>query len=144
MKYGIKLYTHSQTSTVAPLKFGNGKLFHPTHYWTCDYISMLGLKLNHISKRGHRKLLDLNKSSRNIHITQLTLNMLNCFKNDKKVYSHFLSYLGFWSTEEDQIHNGGILPVADATPTILCLLITWRLKEPGHQQALYWPNKPEY
>ena len=27
--------------------------FHPTLYNGCDYISMLGLKLNHISKRGY-------------------------------------------------------------------------------------------
>ena len=26
---------------------------HPTLYWACDYLSMLGLKLNHVSKRGH-------------------------------------------------------------------------------------------
>ena len=28
--------------------------------------------------------------------------------------------------------------------TIPCLLMPWRLKEPGHQQAWYWSNKPEY
>ena len=26
--------------------------FHPTLYWACDYLSMLGLKVNHVSKRG--------------------------------------------------------------------------------------------
>ena len=31
---------------------GMNKWFHPTFYWACDYLSMLGLKLNHISKRG--------------------------------------------------------------------------------------------
>ena len=25
-----------------------------------------------------------------------------------------------------------------------CMLMAWRLKEPGHQLAWYWPNKPEY
>ena len=29
------------------------RLFHPTHYWSYDYLAMLGLKLNHIGKRGH-------------------------------------------------------------------------------------------
>ena len=33
---------------------GMDKLFHPTHYNGCDYLSMLGLKLNHVRKRGHR------------------------------------------------------------------------------------------
>ena len=33
---------------------GIDKLFHPTLYWACDYLSMSGLKLNHVSKRGPR------------------------------------------------------------------------------------------
>ena len=33
---------------------GMDKYFHPTHYNGCNYLSMLGLKLNHVSKRGHR------------------------------------------------------------------------------------------
>ena len=32
---------------------GIDKKFHLTLYWACDYLSMLGLKLNHVSKRGH-------------------------------------------------------------------------------------------
>ena len=32
---------------------GMDKLFHPTHYNGCNYLSMLGLKLIHVSKRGH-------------------------------------------------------------------------------------------
>ena len=32
---------------------GMDKLFHPTLFWACNYLSMLGLKLNHVSKRGH-------------------------------------------------------------------------------------------
>ena len=30
------------------------KYFHTTLYWACDYLSMLGLKVIHISKSGHR------------------------------------------------------------------------------------------
>ena len=33
---------------------GMDKWFHPILYWTCDYLSMLGLKLNHVSKRGYK------------------------------------------------------------------------------------------
>ena len=36
---GMKLLTHSQTSTVQPLEFGNDY----------DYLAMLGLKLIHVS-----------------------------------------------------------------------------------------------
>ena len=32
---------------------GMDKQFHPILYNGCDYISMLGLKLNHVSKRGY-------------------------------------------------------------------------------------------
>ena len=33
---------------------GMDKLFHHIHYNGCNYLSMLRLKLNHVSKRGHR------------------------------------------------------------------------------------------
>ena len=33
---------------------GMDKLFHPTLYWAYNYLSMLGLKLTHVSKRGPR------------------------------------------------------------------------------------------
>ena len=36
---------------------GMDKIFYPTLYWACNYLSMLGLKLNHVSKRGHRGVL---------------------------------------------------------------------------------------
>ena len=52
--YGIKLLVHSHTSMVRPLKFGNGQVITPTLYYTRDYLSMLGLKLNHVCKRGPR------------------------------------------------------------------------------------------
>ena len=29
------------------------KKFHPTYYKGCNYLSVLGLKLNHVSKSGH-------------------------------------------------------------------------------------------
>ena len=31
---------------------GKDKWFHPTHYIGCNYLSMLGFKLNHVRKRG--------------------------------------------------------------------------------------------
>ena len=34
---------------------GMDKLFHPTLYNGCDYLSMLGLRLNHVGKSGPRK-----------------------------------------------------------------------------------------
>ena len=60
------------------------------------------------------------------------------------MYWHFVSYLGFCSTEEDQIHIGATIHIAYPILPIPCLLIPWRLKELGHQQAWSWPNKQEY
>ena len=38
--------------------------FSPTHYWACDYLSVLGLKLNHDSKRWHSNRQLTNKGLR--------------------------------------------------------------------------------
>ena len=54
MNCGMTLLIHSQT---APLKFGNGWAIWSHIYWACDYLSMLGLKLDHVSKRGPCVLL---------------------------------------------------------------------------------------
>ena len=51
------------------------------------------------------------------------------------MYAHFVSYLGFCLTEEDQIHNGTTLHVANPILLIPCLLMLWWLKEPGHQHS---------
>ena len=51
---GMKLLIHSETSTVEPLKLGMNKKFQSTRSTECDYLSMLELKLDHISKRGCR------------------------------------------------------------------------------------------
>ena len=46
------LHTVSTPLRLHRWSFGIVKLFHPTHYNGCDYLPMLGLKLNHVSKRG--------------------------------------------------------------------------------------------
>ena len=44
------------------------KWHHITFYWTCNYVSMLGLKLIYVSKRGHRS--DFKSTRCNWHLTQ--------------------------------------------------------------------------
>ena len=51
IKCGMKLLIHSQTSTVQPLKFGNGQLISHHTLRACDCLSMLGSKSNHVVKR---------------------------------------------------------------------------------------------
>ena len=43
----------------APLKFGMDKLFQPILYWAREYLSMLRLKLIHVSKRIYWVLPDV-------------------------------------------------------------------------------------
>ena len=53
-----QLLTHIKTSTVQPVKFWEWVIFYITFYWTCDYLSMLGLKLIHTSERGPWEQMD--------------------------------------------------------------------------------------
>ena len=49
----MKLLILSRTTMVEPLDFGNVYVIYLTPNWAYDYLSMLGLKLNRVSKRGH-------------------------------------------------------------------------------------------
>ena len=53
-------------------------------------------------------------------------------------------YLGFGLTRVDEINSGTTIRVVGRTQPIPCRLMLWWLYEPEHQQALYWPPKPEY
>ena len=44
----------------------------------------------------------------------------------------------------DEINSGTTIHVVCPTQLIPFLLILWWLQEPEHQQAWYWPPKPEY
>ena len=56
IKRGMKSLIRSQTSTVAPLKFGKKdiKLFHSTLYKGYNHVSVPELKLNRVNQRGSR------------------------------------------------------------------------------------------
>ena len=54
INFGVKLLIHSQTSMAVPLQFGDYLVISSHILLICDYLSMLGLKLIHFSKRGHR------------------------------------------------------------------------------------------
>ena len=65
----MKLVIHSQTTTLPSLKFENGNIIHPTLYDGCIYLSMPGLKLIHVSKRGPSYLQNVPhpRANRNEH-----------------------------------------------------------------------------
>ena len=50
----ISNYIHYTVWDEITYSFPNFNGAHTTLYQECDYLSMLGLKLNHVSKRGHR------------------------------------------------------------------------------------------
>ena len=50
IKCGLKLLIHSQTSTIAPLKFGNGKVISSHTLLGMWLFIRVRIKLNHISK----------------------------------------------------------------------------------------------
>ena len=50
VKSWMKLLIHSHTPRCNGWSLGIDKYFHPTFHNRCDYLSMLGLKLNHVCK----------------------------------------------------------------------------------------------
>ena len=78
------------------------------------------------------------------NVNFLTLNMLIYLKIIKDIYSNFMSYLWFFSTEEDQIHIRSTLQGVFSVLSIPCLLMAWWLRELWHQQVWFWPRKLEY
>ena len=81
----MKLRIHSQTSTVAPFKYWNGQVISPHTYNGCNYLSMLGLKLIHVSKRGY--LYTVNIYHQPVNTALFTL-----------VICHSNIYRGFYGT----------------------------------------------
>ena len=76
-----------------------------------------------------------------------TLNTLNYLKNYKRCSHISYHIFNFFSTEEVLSPNPQWSNLTCCIYPILSipwLLIPWRLTEPGHQQAWFWPNKLEY
>ena len=69
------------------------------------------------------------------------VNMLNCFKDYQRCIYISYGMLDFVQQKKTKFRT---LHVAYPILSISCLLMPWWLKSPGHQQALYWLNKPEY
>ena len=79
----MKLLIKSQTSTVQPLKFGNGNVISPHYYRVCNDLAMQRLKLIYVSKRGPR---DQKHTDSNIirmrHFVLLTIHLGEEFRFD--------------------------------------------------------------
>ena len=70
--FGVKLLIHFQTSTVQPLKFGNGQVTSShtlLHMWLLMHA---GIKWNHVSKNGPRSLTHWGRAT-HICVGKLTI-----------------------------------------------------------------------
>ena len=67
------IFIHSQTSSAPTLKIK----FQPTHYWTCDYLSMPVLKLAMLVKGAPGVILSPVKRHDYLHLTQVAA-FTNC------------------------------------------------------------------
>ena len=73
IKYGMKLLTHSQTSTVQPLKFGNGEVFL-SHTLPCMWwLIHVGIKVKPYYQKGPLGYRVLNRMPR--HFTKNSHNV---------------------------------------------------------------------
>ena len=78
-------------------------------------------------------------------IELLTLDMLNCFKDYEDTFSfQIISRNHLGSCRWNTCHPKARLQPASLFQSIPFLLMPWRLQEPDHQQAWYWPWKPKY
>ena len=84
--------------------------FHPTLYWTCDYLCMLGLKLNHVS-RGRPSWAPHNDEPTLIHI------MAGIHHGQEKKKHHWnLNQNTIFFVQENECKNG-----SHKISAILCL-----------------------
>ena len=60
------------------------KLFHPVLYNGCNYLSMLGLKLIHVSKRGHWYAVNALKLTKNLGAVACICKLVRLRYNKRK------------------------------------------------------------
>ena len=73
-------------------------------------------------------------------VKHLTLYVLFFFRENINIYLHFMSFLHIDLTQVlktlPQVREGPTYSIE----SISWLLMSWRRKEPGHQQSWYWPR----
>ena len=104
---------------------GMDEQFHSTLYWACNKLSMLGLKLNHVSKRGYCYLT---------FVTRTCLESLISWQPNTK--NAFKYHLFVWFT-----HGASFLKLNNTrTPVTSKIIITvkwwrvrWCIKSPAYR-----------
>ena len=78
----MKFLIHFQTSTLQCWSLGMDKLFHPTLYKGCNYLSMLALKLIYGQEEHRSKHSDYTIERQPIPHPKCELQKLQCFQHD--------------------------------------------------------------
>ena len=86
----MKLLVHSQTSTVRPLKFGNGWVISSHTLWGCDCLAMMRLKLILTNKKGAPVYIDLTALAVDDDIT------VRCMSLPRRPPATFVDNDGCW------------------------------------------------
>ena len=76
-------------------------------------------------------------------LNELTLYMLNFSEGMKTLYLHFMPFLHIDMTQVGEIPSQVRQRLTYSTLSISLLLMSWRRKEPGHQQPWYWSSQNE-
>ena len=118
---------------------GMDKQSHSTLCWACDYLSILRLKLNHVSKRGPRSQTFTGK--RSVIWVKFVTVLINNLSQQMTRELPALSLIFLSCVDGDSL----ILTLnvqwpshLDLTMSISWLLMPWLLTSPGHQQLWYW------
>ena len=94
-----------------------------------------------------RKCLDL-RGTRTPNLLDLTGGKLTCWIVLKTIKDAFpfciISWIAFNRRRPNSQWSIQTYSIAHPVLSIPCLLMPWRLKEPGHQQAWHWSSKMEY
>ena len=93
---------------------------------------MLGLKLNHVSKRGPRRLM-----MNTLGLIYLTQCQICVRKHKKKTHLYFHSFLDAEKVQAEQIYPDGRKGPVQPKKSITQLIMIWQCRVPGLQQTWY-------
>ena len=139
----IKLNIHLKLQRFYRSSLGMDKLFHPSIYSTSHYLSGLGLKLIHVSKRGQRRtwvnLLIPNRNKTQsakylLHVSWSTARFTYSSPHEISTRFHaffftlflYIFVCGFMPADFTRIFQDYFTAtVATGTPMGICKYITW-------------------
>ena len=108
---------------------GMDKLFHPIHYNGCNYLSMLGLKLNHVSKRGPRYENQLELPSLSDHWQLWSSICISSVCIPWSSYKHASTSALFWICQSCISGSTGYASHSSPAKTPVCLCWWWLCRD---------------